>query len=134
MEFVKEADKLALGETYTPQMNAPIDATLSYIVWESSKPDVVEIDEKGRFVAKAYGNAVITAWPTMVTVNLSKLTMSVNVSEGLMNDQFTVENIWQPFGNFTHREFEWMENDHFAFSPVKIRLCRPHLSQRRFWV
>ena len=48
--------------TYTPQMNVtPIDATLSYIVWESSKPDVVEIDEKGRFVAKAYGNAVITA-------------------------------------------------------------------------
>ena len=48
MEFVKETDKLALGETYTPQMNVtPIDATLSYIVWESSKPDVVEIDEKG---------------------------------------------------------------------------------------
>ena len=47
MEFVKETDKLALGETYTPQMNVtPIDATLSYIVWESSKPDVVEIDEK----------------------------------------------------------------------------------------
>ena len=37
--------------------------------------------------------------------------MSVSVSEGLMNDQFTVENIWQPFGNFTHREFAWMEND-----------------------
>ncbi len=35
MEFVKEADKLALGETYTPQMNVtPIDATLSYIAWE----------------------------------------------------------------------------------------------------
>ena len=37
--------------------------------------------------------------------------MSINVSEGLMNDQFTIENIWQPFGNFNHREFEWMEND-----------------------
>lgn len=47
MEFVKDTDKLALGETYTPQMNVtPADATLSYIAWESSKPDVVEIDEK----------------------------------------------------------------------------------------
>lgn len=74
MEFVKDTDKLALGETYTPQMNVtPADATLSYIAWESSKPDVVEIDEKGRFVAKAYGNAVITALATMATVNLSKL-------------------------------------------------------------
>ena len=112
MEFVKETDKLALGETYTPQMNVtPIDATLSYITWESSKPDVVEIDEKGRFVAKAYGNAVITALADYGDGKPVKATMSVNVSEGLMNDQFTVENIWQPFGNFTHREFEWMEND-----------------------
>ena len=112
MEFVKEADKLALGETYTPQMNVtPADATLSYIAWESSKPDVVEVDEKGRFVAKAYGNAVITALADYGDGKPIKATMSINVSEGLMNDQFTIENMWQPFGNFNHREFEWMKND-----------------------
>ena len=93
MEFVKDTDKLALGETYTPQMNVtPADATLSYIAWESSKPDVVEIDEKGRFVAKAYGNAVITALADYGDGKPIKATMSINVSEGLMNDQFTIEN------------------------------------------
>ena len=62
-------------------------------------------------MAKAYGNAVITALADYGDGKPVKATMSVSVSEGLMNDQFTVENIWQPFGNFTHREFEWMEND-----------------------
>ena len=82
MEFVKETDKLALGETYTPQMNVtPADATLSYIAWESSKPDVVEIDEKGRFVAKAYGNAVITALADYGDGKPIKATMSINVRD-----------------------------------------------------
>ena len=54
-----------------------------------------------------------------------KATMSINVSEGLMNDQFTIENIWQPFGNFNHREFEWMENDGvLRILPGEIRLTR----------
>ena len=49
MEFVKETDKLALGETYTPPINVTHDrdaALFSYIAWESGQPDVVEIDEK----------------------------------------------------------------------------------------
>ncbi len=53
----------------------------SYIAWESSKPDVVEIDEKGRFVAKAYGNAVITALADYGDGKPVKATMSVSVSE-----------------------------------------------------
>lgn len=76
-------------------------------------------------MAKAYGNAVITALADYGDGKPVKATMSVNVSEGLMNDQFTVENIWQPFGNFTHREFEWMENDGvLRIFPVKIRLTK----------
>lgn len=112
MEFVNKSDKLALGETYIPVMNVyPQNATMSYIQWTSSKSDVVEIDDNGRFIAKAYGNTVIKAFADYGEGKSIECEMQITVSEGLMNDNFTFENIWKPFGSFVHKEFEWIQDE-----------------------
>ncbi|WP_294454143.1 Ig-like domain-containing protein, partial [uncultured Bacteroides sp.] len=110
LEFVKESDELALGEVYVPQLNVqPSNATLSALKWESSKPEVVEVDEDGHFIAKKYGNAVITAKADYGDGNPISASMNVIVSEGKMNDSFEFMNSWENF-NGQCLEFNWLED------------------------
>lgn len=107
LAFVAESEKLALGEIYPPKMDVtPANATLSALKWESSKPEVVEIDEDGRFVAKGYGTAVITAIADYGTGSPISASMSVTVAEGRMNDSFEFLNSWENF-NKQCAEFNW---------------------------
>lgn len=110
LSFVKESDKLALGEVYVPQLNVkPGNATLSALKWESSKPEVVEVDENGHFIAKKYGTAVVTATADYGDGNPISASMNVIVAEGKMNDSFEFMNSWENF-NGQCLEFNWLED------------------------
>lgn len=113
MQFAKPSEKLGLGEVHVPEIKVyPSNATSSAIQLTSSKPTVVDIDEKGRLVAKSYGTANIIAKADYGDGNPPvETTMTVNVSEGLMNDCFTYLNSWKPFGSFEHKQFEWLEEE-----------------------
>lgn len=109
LAFAVESDKLAFGEIYIPKMDVtPVDATLSALKWESTKTEVIEIDENGYFVAKGYGTAVITAIADYGTGNPISASMNVTVAEGKMNDSFEFMNSWENF-NKQCAEFNWLE-------------------------
>ena len=68
---------------YVPILNVkPGNATLSALKWESSKPEVVEVDENGHFIAKKYGTAVVTATADYGDGNPISASMNVIVAEG----------------------------------------------------
>ena len=112
LTFVKESDKLGLGEIYVPEVQVtPDDATSSSIQWSSSKPNVLEVDADGRFVAKSYGSADIVAKADYGNGKSVEAVMKVTVSEGFMNDNFSFKSTWKPFNNDPNERYEWIEND-----------------------
>lgn len=60
--IIKNALELKRGTSATLQFEIlPTNTTNTIVTWQSSNPDIVSVDENGRIVAKALGNAKITA-------------------------------------------------------------------------
>ncbi len=59
--FVEDFLDLGVGEGYRFEAKMPDGTASSYLVFESSNPEVLEIDSKGNAFAKAKGTAEVTA-------------------------------------------------------------------------
>ena len=100
-----------IGKTYTLSIEVyPANATNKNVVWTSSQPDVISVDQSGRITVKKAGYSRVTA--TTVDGGYTAIT-DMNVLYYIDEDEvgsvafdvWSIHNIWSPDGVWSDREY-----------------------------